>query len=112
METPLTSLLSGADEYLVPTMAVIPIVLIIVGIILRGTPWIQEWLIPFVLWGIGIAVGVAYDTAPELKHNVANGIVQGSIATGVALMYWRGLKSLLKEAPATQEEPPKDEEKT
>ena len=104
METPLTSLLSGADAYLIPTMTVIPLVLVVVGFILRGTPWIREWIIPLILWGIGIAVGIAYDSAPEFKLNVANGIVQGSIATGVALMYWKGLRSLLRDE-APQKEP-------
>jgi hypothetical protein len=103
METPLTALFDHVGDYLVPTMTLIPIVLIIVGLILRGAPFVRDWLIPFILWFIGIAVGVIYDTAPQLKLNVANGIVQGSIATGVALLYWKGLQNLIE---VNKEKPP------
>lgn len=97
METPLTSLLEGAENYLVASMAVIPLVLIIIGVMLRNVPHIQPWSISLILWGIGVAVGIALEPAPEVKLNIVNGFVQGSIATGVAILYWRGLKGLLKE---------------
>ena len=97
MPTPLTSLLEHPEEALTASMALMPIALIVVGIVLKGMPFVREWYIPAVLWLIAVAVGIVFDTAAEFWHNIANGIIQGSVATLAALLYWKGLKNMLKE---------------
>jgi uncharacterized membrane protein len=97
MATPLTSVLSNPEEALTASMALMPIVLMVVGMILKGMPFVREWYIPVVLWVIAVTVGVVFDTAAEFWHSIANGLIQGSIATLAAILYWKGLKNLLKE---------------
>lgn len=93
----MTSLLYGAHEYLAISMTIVPVVLIFIGLMLRRVPHIQEWTIPLALWSIGIAVGMLFDEGPELKRVIANGFIQGSIATGTALLYWKGVRELLRD---------------
>jgi hypothetical protein len=97
METPLTSLLRSPEEALTASMTLIPLALIAVGMVIKGLPFIREWYIPAILWSIAVTVGVVFDTSAEFLHSVANGVIQGSIATLAALLYWKGLRNLLNE---------------
>jgi len=63
--------------------------------ILRGVPFIKSWLLPVILWAIAVSIGIIFDTAEQFKLAVANGIIQGSVATLACLLYWEGIKKLM-----------------
>ena len=73
--------------YILPEIMVLIPVLIIIGSMLKKAPYIKDWTIPIILAFVGILlsvliIGFANGFSPQ---NVANGVIQGILATGMAV---------------------------
>lgn len=76
------------NEYLIEEALIIIPVLLILGTIIKGTPNIKDWLIPYILLVIGI-VG----TVGLLGFNV-DAFLQGVLVTGGAVLINQGYKQV------------------
>lgn len=74
------------NEYLIEDALIVIPVLLILGVIIKGTPNIKDWLIPYILLVIGI-VG----TVGLLGFNV-DAFLQGVLVTGGAVLINQGYK--------------------
>jgi len=72
---------------LAESMAVIPITLLVAAMILRQIPIIKTWHIVVLLWFFGILAGFIFEDKTEFFSAVVRGFVQGTLATGLALIY-------------------------
>lgn len=59
---------------------VLIMVLYVIGVFLKNTKKIADWLIPFILLVIGIVLTIA------VLQDIVNGIIQGVLITGVAVL--------------------------
>lgn len=74
------------NEYLIEEALIVIPVLLIIGFIIKGTPNVKDWLIPYILLLIGI-VG----TTGLLGFNI-DAILQGVLVTGGAVLINQGYK--------------------
>jgi len=74
------------NEYLIEDALIVIPVLLIIGFIIKGTPNVKDWLIPYILLLIGI-VG----TTGLLGFNI-DAILQGVLVTGGAVLINQGYK--------------------
>ena len=96
MTTPALSLLADAESTLISAMTTVPLALMVIAVVLRQVPRLTEWMIGLLLWGVAVVVGVAFADEPTAKHAIAAGFIQGSLATGVALLYAAGIRGFMK----------------
>lgn len=75
-----TVLLEKLAELLLPDMAIVVIALVILGYLLKRTPSVQDWIIPWVLLVVSIAVSVFM-----LKFTIV-AVLQGILAAGAAVL--------------------------
>jgi hypothetical protein len=68
------------SQYIDVGMAVIVPILIFVGFLLKNTPNVQNWIIPYILIGLGVVAGIA------IVGSVVNGIIQGFLVAAVAVL--------------------------
>lgn len=79
--------LSGA---LIQSMVLLPVCLVIIGQLLKMTPVVKGWMIPWILSGIGIVAGllVTFEPGADIGPWLVQGVVQGFIAAAMSqLMY-------------------------
>lgn len=74
------------NEYLIEEALIVIPVLLILGKIIKGTPNVKDWLIPYILLVIGI-VG----TVGLLGFNI-DAILQGVLVTGASILIHQGYK--------------------
>lgn len=67
------------NEYLIDEALIVIPVLLILGKIVKGTPKIKDWLIPYILLIIGVAFTVA------LTGFNVDSIIQGVLVSGAAV---------------------------
>ncbi|MDR2514025.1 MAG: phage holin family protein [Christensenellaceae bacterium] len=80
--------LSGA---LVQSMVLMPVCLVIIGKLLKLTPGVKTWMIPWILSAIGVLAGllVTYESGADTGAWLVQGIVQGVIATGMSQLSYQ-----------------------
>lgn len=74
------------QEFLIEKALILVPVLWVIGAILKNTPAIKDWLIPYILLICGIVGGLV------LVGFNADGVVQGIVASGVAVLGHQLLK--------------------
>lgn len=67
------------NEYIVQQALIVIPVLLILGKIIKETPQVKDWLIPYILLGLGIVASVA------LMGFNADAIIQGILVSGAAV---------------------------
>lgn len=67
------------NEYIVQQALIVIPVLLILGKIIKETPSVKDWLIPYILLGLGIVASVA------LMGFNADAIIQGILVSGAAV---------------------------
>lgn len=76
-------------ELIQPSLGIIIIFLICVGMFLKKMPDIADWIIPFVLWGTGIVMTILWfgviDGNGVTLAVFVNGLVQGTLVAAVAV---------------------------
>jgi len=78
---------------LAESMAIIPITLLVSAMILRQIPKIKPWHIIVVLWFFGILAGFVFEDKTEFMSAIVRGFIQGTLATGLAMVYARFVQS-------------------
>ena len=73
-------------EYLIDEALVVIPVLLILGKIIKETPKMKDWVIPYVLLVLGIAFSVS------LIGFSVDGVIQGILVTGSAVLVHQGYK--------------------
>lgn len=68
------------SQYIEIGMAVIVPCLIFIGYLLKNTPKVSDWMIPYILIVLGIVAGIS------IIGSVAAGIVQGILVAAVAVL--------------------------
>lgn len=67
------------NEYLVQEALIVIPVLLIIGAMIKGTPNVKDWLIPYILLGTGIVFTVGL-----IGFNI-DAILQGVLVSGAAV---------------------------
>jgi len=67
-------------QYIVSEALVLMPVLFIVGLLLKNTPKVADWTIPWALLGLGIASGIM------IVGDVLQGAIQGVLVTGATVL--------------------------
>jgi len=68
------------SQYIDVGMTVVIPVLIFIGYLLKNTPKVQDWMIPYTLIVLGIVAGIS------ILGTVATGIIQGILVAAVAVL--------------------------
>lgn len=71
------------EKYLIEQMLVLIPVLYVVGALIKNTPKVKDWCIPWVLLVIGVVAAIAVGMASGLS--VVDSIIQGVLVTGVTV---------------------------
>ena len=67
-------------QYVQEQMLILVPVLFVIGLILKNTPKVPDWLIPWILLMIGIALAVF------LLGDLLQGVIQGVLVVGVTVL--------------------------
>lgn len=67
------------NEYIVEQALIVIPVLLILGKVIKGTPNVKDWLIPYILLALGVVFTVA------LTGFNVDGIIQGVLVSGAAV---------------------------
>lgn len=70
-------------SYLVEKMLVLVPVLYIIGMAIKNTPKVSNWLIPWILLGLGVLGALAIGLTSGM--NMVDAILQGILAAGVTV---------------------------
>ncbi len=73
-------------EYLIEDALIVIPVLLILGTIIKGTPNVKDWLIPYVLLVLGIIFTIAL-----IGFN-PDAVLQGVLVTGASILIHQGYK--------------------
>ncbi|NTU28835.1 holin [Brevibacillus sp. HB1.1] len=76
-----TDLLVLANQYLLDEALIVVVALLVIGATLKKTPHIADWLIPWLLTGIG--VGLAWGVMGVISVQAT---IQGILAAGIATL--------------------------
>lgn len=83
--------------YILDNCLILVPALYIVGRILKATPGIPDWTIPFALLALGIAGCVGMSLRPESDMDAVEAVVQGVLVTGAAVLVHQGIKQVQKQ---------------
>lgn len=74
-------------KFIKPEILILIPVLIVLGLILKKTPQIKDWLIPIILLAFGIVLAVLILSLQGgfTSLNILNGFIQGILVTGMAV---------------------------
>ncbi len=82
-------------EYLQPETIGVAVALYVLGMILKRSKRVMDWIIPFVLLGLGVILCVAiYVIQSPGPEAIIQGFLQGIFATGSAVL----VNQLIKQA--------------
>lgn len=70
-------------SYLVDKMLILVPMLYIIGMVIKNTPKVSDWLIPWILLGLGVLGALAIGLTSGM--NVVDAVLQGILATGVTV---------------------------
>lgn len=75
------------EQYILPDIMVLIPVLIIIGMMLKNSPYIKDWTIPILLAVVGILLAVVVIGTKDgyTSESIVTGIIQGILATGMAV---------------------------
>lgn len=71
------------QKYLIEQMLILVPVLYIVGALIKQTPKVKDWVIPWVLLAVGVVAAIAIGVGSGLS--VPDAIIQGILVTGVTV---------------------------
>ena len=72
------------SSYLIEKMLVLVPVLYIIGMFIKSTPKVKDWLIPWILLGLGLAGAVAIGITTGVP--IVDAVIQGILVTGVTVL--------------------------
>ena len=72
------------EKYLLEQMLILVPVLYVIGMLLKATPKVSDWVIPWVLLIIGIVSAIFVGMGAGIS--VTNSIIQGILVTGVTVL--------------------------
>ena len=72
------------SSYLIEKMLVLVPVLYIIGMFIKSTPKVMDWLIPWILLGLGLAGAVAIGLTTGVP--IVDAVIQGILVTGVTVL--------------------------
>ncbi|MBQ8306073.1 MAG: phage holin family protein [Blautia sp.] len=72
------------EKYLIEQMLILIPVLYIVGALIKNTPKITDWVIPWILLVIGVAAAIAIGLGAGIT--IPDAIIQGVLVTGVTVL--------------------------
>lgn len=70
-------------SYLVDKMLILVPMMYIIGMVIKNTPKVSDWLIPWILLGLGVLGALAIGLTSGM--NVVDAVLQGILATGVTV---------------------------
>ncbi|RJX40853.1 holin [Paenibacillus pinisoli] len=76
-------------QYIMSEALVLMPVLFIIGLLLKNTPKVSDWTIPWALLGLGIASGIM------IVGDVLQGAIQGVLVTGATVLAHQLIKQSL-----------------
>ncbi len=71
------------QKYLIQQMLILIPVLYVIGMILKSTPKVKDWIIPWVLLVIGVIFAVLIGMGAEIP--IVDAVVQGILVAGVTV---------------------------
>lgn len=71
-------------SYLIDKMLVLVPVLYIIGMFIKSTPKVKDWLIPWILLGLGLVGAVAIGMSTGIP--IVDAVIQGVLVTGVTVL--------------------------
>ncbi len=71
------------QKYLIEQMLILIPVLYIIGMLLKSTPKVIDWVIPWVLLVIGVIAAIAIGAGAGIA--IPDAIIQGILVTGVTV---------------------------
>lgn len=74
-----TDLLGLAKQFLLDQALIVVVALLVIGLFLKKTPMVQDWLIPWILTGMGIVLACGV-----LGGITVQATIQGILAAGIA----------------------------
>lgn len=72
------------SSYLIEKMLVLVPVLYIIGMFIKSTPKVKDWLIPWILLGLGLVGAVAIGLTTGVP--IVDAVIQGILVTGVTVL--------------------------
>lgn len=74
-------------KFIKPEILILIPALIVLGLILKKTPQVKDWLIPNILLGFGIVLSILILSLQGgfTSINILNGFIQGILVTGMAV---------------------------
>lgn len=72
------------SSYLIEKMLVLVPVLYIIGTFIKSTPKVKDWLIPWILLGLGLSGAVAIGLTTGVP--IVDAVIQGILVTGVTVL--------------------------
>ena len=81
--------------FLAENMYIAAAALYVLGVFLKAVPRIPNWVIPFVLTAAGVAFGL-------LILGGADGVLQGILAAGLAVLVNQGYKQIKEQVTKTE----------
>lgn len=83
------------EKYLVEQMLILIPVLYIIGMLLKNTPKVIDWCIPWVLLVIGVGAAVCIGVTTGMA--IPDAIIQGVLVTGVTVFTNQIIKQTKKQ---------------
>ena len=83
------------SQFLTENMYIVAAALYVLGIFLKAVPRIPNWVIPFALTAVGMGFGALILGAPQ-------GILQGVLAAGLAVLVNQGYKQVKEQVGKTE----------
>lgn len=71
-------------KYIVDNKQVIIPVVYVIGMLLKKTPKVQDWLIPWIILGISVALAIGIDVASG-PFDITISIMQGILCAGASI---------------------------
>lgn len=81
--------------FLAENMYIAAAALYVLGVFLKAVPRIPNWVIPFILTAAGVAFGL-------LLIGGADGVLQGILAAGLAVLVNQGYKQIREQVSKTE----------
>ena len=82
-------------SFLAENMYIVAAALYVLGVFIKAIPKIPNWVIPFVLTAAGVAFGL-------LLIGGADGVLQGILAAGLAVLVNQGYKQIKDQVIKTE----------
>jgi len=84
-------------QYIRPELFILIPFIFAIGFFLKKAPWFtQEWMIPFILWGVAVVFAILYMAIVLLEGFTALiivvGIIQGTLIAMAAVGFNEGIK--------------------